>query len=261
MKTILVDDELLSMEEFEMECRDIKDIEIVGKFSRPTEALEYAQNNPIDFALLDVEMPEMNGIELGKKLREIHCEIILIYITGYSKYFVDAMKMKADYCIMKPYDKQDIEDAIRRAKLLSRRQEKRIQVRMLGRFNVFVEGEPVHFGNAKSKELLALCMDHMGGEVSMEEAIDKLWPDREYDEKVKKMYRKAVIFLQKTLAGHNASDIFETNRGSCHVLVKKIDCDYFKYMEDKEKNEELFKGEYLFDYSWGEERIAELMDF
>ena len=92
----------------------------------------------------------------------------------------------------------------------------------------------------------------------MEEAIDKLWPDRVYDERVKKLYRKAVMNLQSTLRDADAEDIFVTRRGACNVVTRLIDCDYYHYLEDKEANSELFDGEYLFDYAWGEETVARL---
>ncbi len=257
MKTILVDDELLSLANFEIECRDIEEIEVVGTFENPLKALEYASENEVDFALLDVEMPEMNGLELGSRLKEMHPKMVLIYVTGYSQYIMDALKMKADYCIMKPYDKRDVEDALERAVLLSKRK-KRIQVRMFDRFDLFVDGQAVYFSNAKAKELLAICMDRCGGNVTMEEAIDKLWPDRAYDEKVKRLYRKAVMNLMAILKSRGVEDLFMTGRGVCWIMKDMVECDYFTYLENPEKHRNLFKGEYLFDYSWGEETLAKL---
>ena len=71
IKTILVDDELWAMDKFEIEAAAIPDIEIVGKFDRSDEALRFAEKNRVDFALLDVEMPGMNGLELGLSLIHI----------------------------------------------------------------------------------------------------------------------------------------------------------------------------------------------
>lgn len=260
MRTIVVDDELLSIEQFEEECRGIADIDIVGKFDNPEEALEFAKSNRVDFALLDVEMPSMNGLELGQELKKLNPHMILIYVTGHTQYVVDVMKLKADYCIMKPYDEKDIKDAVMRAKLLSRRQEKRIRVQMFGRFDIFVDGKVLQFPNKKSKELLALCLDHKGGIVTMEEATDKLWPDKPYDERVKRLYRKAVGSVQEVLDNVGIEDFFDNKRGNCHVSIDDIICDYYTYLNDPEKNADLFKDEYLFDYGWGEETLAGLMN-
>lgn len=260
MKTIIVDDDPGYVLRLEKEFRDIREVEVVGSFRNPRQALEYAEENTVEFALLDIRMPEMDGLELGRRLKEIYPGMVLIYVTGYSDHVVDVLRMKADYCIMKPYDRCDIEDATQRACLLSRRQRKTIAVRMFGRFDLFCGGMAVYFKNAKSKELLALCFDHCGGSVAMEEAIDKLWPERVYDEKVKKLYRKAVMNLQETLRPRGIRNLFRTGRGSCCILKEEVDCDYYAYLEDPLKNDVLFRGEYLFDYSWGEETLASLLN-
>jgi DNA-binding LytR/AlgR family response regulator len=119
MKTILVDDEIYNMEAFEMEIQGIDDIEIVGRFRNPEEAFEYARNNPVDLAVLDVEMPEMNGITLGEKLRECQPNILLIYITAYKQYAFDAFQLNAVSYLLKPFNRRDIENAIDRAEKLA----------------------------------------------------------------------------------------------------------------------------------------------
>ena len=68
MKTILVDDILLDMRLFELKCADMPEFEIVGKFTDPAEAVEFATHNVVEFALLDIDMPGMNGMELAVKL-------------------------------------------------------------------------------------------------------------------------------------------------------------------------------------------------
>ena len=51
MRTIVVDDEELSMRQFEIECAQVREIELVGRFTNPLEALEYARNNTVDFEM------------------------------------------------------------------------------------------------------------------------------------------------------------------------------------------------------------------
>lgn len=230
MKTILVDDQLLAMEQFEQECEGLEEIELVGKFDNAEDALQYATNNPVEFALMDICLPGMNGIELGRELKKINADMILIYVTGYSSFVVDTMKIKADYCIMKPYDKADIADAVIRARLLSNRFRKRMRVVTFGRFEVYVDENPLYFGNSKAKELFAYCVHREGAIVTMEEIIDVLWPDRPYDDKVKRLYRKAVSAILTTLEEVNLQRVFISNRGNCHVEKSNMDCDLFRYV-------------------------------
>ena len=154
MKTILVDDMLLDLQLFELKCADMPDFEIVGKFTNPDQAIAYAAGHVVDFALLDIDMPGMNGMELAQRLRQIRRDIIIVFATAHPKFAVDALRMKADYMIFKPFDREDIADVMERAKLLRRRQNKRFFFRTFGAFDMLVDGEPVRFRSAKAKELI-----------------------------------------------------------------------------------------------------------
>lgn len=264
MKMILVDDEMFALEQFEQECATIEGIQLVGKFSNAKDALQYATEHMVDFAILDICMPGMDGIELGKKLKELNPDLILIYVTGYTKYVVDALKLKADYCIMKPYDQEDVRDAIQRAKLLSNRFKKRIKVVTFGRFEIYVDDRTVCFSNQKARELFAYCIHKEGGIVKMNEAIDILWPDRPYDEKVKRLYRKAVASVVSTLSEVGIQQVFISNRGNCYINRAMIECDLYAFevgdIEAIQKSLLLELG-YFTEFSWAEYRIEMLRKY
>ena len=150
MKTLLVDDNQLSLDILHEICAASPFAEIVGEFTDPMEALDFVGKNPVDFALLDVEMPKMSGIDLGKKFRALYPKIVLIYVTGHEDAYIDAMRMKADFYVCKPFDREDILEAIDRAQLLSARQFKQTMIRTFGRFDVFVAATLIHFPNANS---------------------------------------------------------------------------------------------------------------
>lgn len=255
MEIIVVDDERLAIRQFEMECEDISWVKIAGTFTNAEQALEYAGNHTFEAAMLDIEMPGMNGVALAKKLREIHPGLVIIFLTGYEKYTLEALQVKADYYVMKPYNKEELTDVLERARLLARRQRKRVYIRTFSRFDIFIDGEVVHLQNAKAKELLALCVDHRGGIVTQEEAIDKLWEERTYDEKVKNLYRKAIMSLKQMFKSYDLEDVFTSTRGACSIDSKKVDCDYFEFME-KGKNEVKRTGYYMPEYPWAEETGA-----
>lgn len=257
LKIVIIDDEWLQIKQFEMECAGIKGVDIVATFTNPLEAYEYIKEHPVEVVFTDIEMPEMDGIIFGKKVRELYPDIVLIFVTGYEQYLRDAFQMKADYYVLKPYNQEEIRDVLKRSYYLSKRQKKRIYFRTFGRFDVFVDGQVVYFANAKAKELLALCVDHRGGNVTMEEAVDKLWGERLYDERVKTLYRKAVMYLKKIFQAYDIDDVFVNNRGSCNINYEKVDCDYYAILEKKKSLTECV-GQYLWEYSWAEETAVEL---
>ena len=98
---------------------------VAGAFTNPVDALAYVQEHPVEAAFLDIAMPGMNGLALAEKLREIRPDLVVIFLTGYEQYTLDALKVKADYYLTKPYNKQDITEALERARLLAARQKKR----------------------------------------------------------------------------------------------------------------------------------------
>jgi len=129
---------------------------------------------------------------------------------------------------------------------------------MLGRFNLFANNKAVYFSNAKAKELLALCLDHRGGVVTMEEAVDKLWPDKMYDERVKRLYRKAISSLKRTLEQCTGQPVFINKRASCQIVPEYFSCDYYIILDnrkDLENFNELIDN-YLEEYSWSEEIVS-----
>lgn len=262
MKTIIVDDEMLAIKQFEMECKKIPWVNIAGKFQNAQQALEYAKKEKIEAAFLDIELSGMNGILLGKKLRELYPNLVVIFLTGYDNYTLDALYMKADYYLMKPYSSKDFQDVMENARLLIRRQKKRVFVRTLGRFDLIIDDQVVDLPNAKAKELFALCVDHKGGHVSMEEAVDKLWEDRIYDERVKNLYRKATMSLRKVFQEYGLEEVFVNKRGSCNINPELMNCDYFDVLEHKKQNldyKNMLVGTYMPEYSWAEETNAQLL--
>lgn len=263
MKIVIVDDERLALQQFQMEIEEIGGAEVAGAFLNPLEAMDFLRQHPVEAVFLDIEMPGMNGLEMGRELRRLYPGLVVIFITGYEEYALEAMRMKADFYLTKPYERKDIEDVLERAKLLSRRQKKRVFLRTFGTFDLFVEEQTVYFANAKAKELLALCVDRRGSKVTMWEAADRLWEGRAFDDRVKNLYRKAVMSLRQTLAEYDAEEIFVSGRGECSVDCRKVDCDYYQLLEGGEKARKAWAltGVYMREYSWAEETQAVLQSF
>lgn len=264
MKTIVVDDELNNIEAFEMEAEGIKEIEIVGKFQDAKEALAYAKTAQVDLAVLDVEMPEINGILLGYRLRAFRPDIALIYVTGYKQYAFDAFRLEASAYILKPYDRMDLERAIIRAARLMGWEEPvlgmpRVFIRTFGRFEVFVNDRPVEFKSSKAKEFLALMVDRKGGIVTTEEMLTYLWEEKPDDDSSRSLCRKVTQRLHSNLAQYGIEDILIRHNRGRSLDLSKVTCDYYLYLEGSGKDRPVFDGEYMSNYSWSEETLSKLM--
>lgn len=212
-----------------------------------------------DFVLIELSAQNyIKEIEFGNSLRLIDTGIVLFYIVSSPQQCYAAVKSGADFCIFPPVGEAEIKDIAERAYALSHMSKCRTEIHMFGKFGVFKSGKAVKFISGKSKELFALCADHCGADVTIEEAADKLWGDRPYDEKVKALYRKAVMNIRRTMKENHIDNVFSVNRGSCKINPPNVKCDYYRYKSAPNANLQLFTGEYLSDYSWAEETAATL---
>jgi two-component system LytT family response regulator len=100
------------------------EIEIVGAAQNANDALrDFPQINP-DLLFLDIEMPNINGMEMITKVNKDDCSVI--FVTAYENFAVDAFSERASGYLLKPVDKEKfiktVSDVIRKIKLLQNAQ-------------------------------------------------------------------------------------------------------------------------------------------
>lgn len=66
--------------------------------------------------------------------------------------------------------------------------------------------------------------------------------------------------LQNALDQYNIGDIIINNRGVRSLNMSIVDCDYFRYLKNDENNMDVFRGQYMQDYSWGEITLAAMIN-
>lgn len=86
----------------------------ISGFTRPSEALNYAQNNPIALAFLDIEMGKLNGLEVCRELQRINPNTNVIFLTAYMDYSLDAWKTGASGFIIKPITAAEVRNQLAR---------------------------------------------------------------------------------------------------------------------------------------------------
>ena len=115
IKVILIDDEPDNIRTLELLIgKYCPDVIIQAVFTDPKAALKALPKTDYDLLLLDVEMPEMTGFDLLKKLTK-HPKGI-IFVTAHSTYAVKAFKFNALDYLLKPVDVDDLKSAIAKYK-------------------------------------------------------------------------------------------------------------------------------------------------
>lgn len=258
MRAIIVDDEPVMARYFARESEGIPNLDLTASFYSGEEALHYAAVNPVEAAFLDVEMPDMTGLELAARLRELRPDILIVFVSAYD-YVRDSNRIGGDYYIEKPYDRHMLELMMEKVTLLARRQEKKLYIQMFGTFNVLKDGMPVPL-RGKTKEILAYIALYRGKEVSNQMIYTTVWEDRPYGRNELTTYFHALKRLKRTLSENGIGDLLISNVRGQMLNTELADCDYYAWQDRSRNQKEKFRGEFLPEYSWAESVLADMMD-
>lgn len=224
-------------------------------------ALAYAKETRVDVAFLDIDMAEMNGLVLAKRLKEIYGQTNIIFITGYSEYALDAFDIAASGYILKPAEPEAITRELNRLRHpVIPENVKRVRITCFGNFSVFVDNKPFIITREKPKELLAYLVHKRGTFVRTSEIAAVLWEDKTYSSAVKANLRQVVFRLMSLLRSAGIEDIILKKWDSMAVDLTKISCDYYDFMKKKTNGINAYTGEYMNEYGWAEFTIGYLDD-
>ena len=110
---IIVEDELPAREELKYFLNEEKEIKLIAEFDNPLDTLNFLENNTADIIFLDINMPDMNGISLGKIITKMYPDMKIVFITAYKDYAVDAFEIKAFDYLLKPYSESRIKNLLK----------------------------------------------------------------------------------------------------------------------------------------------------
>jgi len=96
---IAIDDEPLALELLADYCSRIEYLNLVRTFTRPSEADMYLQKFPVDLIFLDIQMPDISGIDFFSSLKT---EKLVIFTTAYGEYAVEGFSLNAVDYLLKP---------------------------------------------------------------------------------------------------------------------------------------------------------------
>lgn len=115
LRTIIVDDEPLAIERLQFLCTSVPHIEIIGTASDGQAAIELARVLNPDLMLLDIGMPNMDGISAARALAMLPHKPAIIFVTAYDNFAVEAFDLDIVDYVLKPVSPERLNRAITRA--------------------------------------------------------------------------------------------------------------------------------------------------
>ena len=106
---ICIDDELPALKLMEAYCNKIQEINLLQCFNDPLQALEFLKNNSVDLAIIDIQMPSLDGIEFFKEVKD---KVVGIFISANPSFALRAFELDIIDYILKPASFSRFEKAI-----------------------------------------------------------------------------------------------------------------------------------------------------
>lgn len=111
---IIVDDDMIILKgSIPIIKSVIPNASVIG-FTHPSKAIEYAKNNKVALAFLDIELGNTSGLELCSTLLEINPRTNVVFVTAYSNYSLDAWGTRAVGFILKPITAESVSEMVKR---------------------------------------------------------------------------------------------------------------------------------------------------
>lgn len=116
VRAVIVDDDIFVREELKdlVKSSLANEIEIIGDFEHPLEAIEFIRKNKPDIIFADIQMPVMNGFEMLDHLDTAEFEVI--FITSFNQYAIQAIRYSALDYLLKPIEEDHLKKALSRYK-------------------------------------------------------------------------------------------------------------------------------------------------
>ncbi|MFY9945796.1 MAG: response regulator [Exiguobacterium chiriqhucha] len=239
MRTILIEDEHHILRMMERLIQAEPNLKWMGSFHDPFQAIEFLANQEVDLVFLDIEMPQMNGLDFAKRLPEA---TQVVFTTAHSQYAVDAFNLQATHYLLKPITEQMIHDLIPRVEkrykeIMSTEHHRTCTIQCLDHFSVKTQdGDLVKWPTQKTEELFAYLIFHRDKVVNKWLIAETLYPDIDEPQRALHNVYNLVYRLKKTLAEYDLSITVQTiNNGYSLHLDDACLCDYHDWLDAKEK--------------------------
>ena len=125
MKCLAIDDEPLALDIIKDFCCKIDLVQLVASYTNPVEAVRTLNEQDIDLIFLDIQMPNISGLEF---IRSIKNPPMIIFTTAFSNYAIDGFNLDAIDYLVKPFYFERFFKAVNKAYEIYRLRENKVPV-------------------------------------------------------------------------------------------------------------------------------------
>lgn len=232
LRIVIVDDEAPArnrMRDLLADCADSMPLVVEGEAGNGRAALELLSSHPADLVLLDIRMPEMDGIELAQHLQKLENPPAVIFTTAYDAYAIRAFDVNAVDYLLKPIRAARLKEALSRARLaasprlavlreLQNEARAFLSAQERGKIHLIPVGDIIYL----KAELKYVTVRTAQREYLIEESLTRL--EQEYAERFVRVHRNCLIARNAIRGFERASgDGGDGSDGHWEVLLDGCD--------------------------------------
>lgn len=116
IKCIAIDDEPLALKKLVTYIKKVPYLELVAQCRSAIEAQPVIENQPVEAIFLDINMPDLNGLDFAKSMQDHSKGPVMVFTTAYSEYAIEGYKANAVGYLLKPYGFDEFEAAAQKVK-------------------------------------------------------------------------------------------------------------------------------------------------
>lgn len=150
----------------------------------------YEEDKEYDILLLDIEMGDMNGVELAKKIRQNNDSVQMVFITGFPDFMVEGYEVSALHYLMKPVSEEKLHNVLDKAVGNLEKSEKRLCV-TFERQTIFVPLHQILYIEAQKQYVQIYTVD---SDYRMKESLSNV--EKQVDEYFFKCHRSFLVNLR-----------------------------------------------------------------
>jgi len=204
MDILICDDEPLAIERLSRLVSQLGH-QVVATASHGQQAIELTQQYEPDVVLLDIQMPEMDGLTCAHFLRQLEPMPALVFCTAYDEHALDAFKSHAEGYLLKPVMQQELQQVLGHLTKLTQAQMSEIKLEL-------VPVENIYYFLADQKYV---TVRHRNGSVLIDETLKDL--EHEFGDAFIRIHRNALVSV------HFLEGLEVVNSGQYQVRCRELD--------------------------------------